>query len=159
MGKRGPPKKPTKLQLLKGNPGRRPLNRREPRPRARMPRVPAHLSAPAKTAWKMIAPKLHRLGLLTEIDGLALGLLCDSYGRYLEAEKKLRKEGELIKTEKGNLVQSPYLAIRNRHFDQIRRLLAEFGMTPSARANLETLELPDIDPMEEYLQQRGRRKA
>jgi hypothetical protein len=32
MGRRGPPPQPTKLRLLSGNPGKRPLPRAEPQP-------------------------------------------------------------------------------------------------------------------------------
>jgi hypothetical protein len=45
----GPPPKPTHLKLVTGNPGRRPLNKREPKPKPGIPSVPAHLS-PKPTA-------------------------------------------------------------------------------------------------------------
>ncbi len=37
MGQRGPAPKPTALRILEGNPGKRPLNASEPRPRAGRP--------------------------------------------------------------------------------------------------------------------------
>ena len=40
----GPKHTPTKLKLLKGNPGKRgPLNKDEPEPEVRLPNPPSHL--------------------------------------------------------------------------------------------------------------------
>ena len=43
---------PTTLKELKGNPGRRPLNEAEPKPAARLPSPPAHLSRSARREWR-----------------------------------------------------------------------------------------------------------
>ena len=40
MGRRGPPPEPTPLKLWKGNPGKRPVNTREPVPRRDSPQCP-----------------------------------------------------------------------------------------------------------------------
>ena len=48
----GPKPKPTKLKLLEGNPGRRPINDKEPKPKERLPQCPTHLSEEAKREWQ-----------------------------------------------------------------------------------------------------------
>src|SRR5690349_1761687 len=70
MGERGPARKPTALRVLEGDQSHRPPNRREPKPkiRADTPRAPEHLEAVARATWNRLAPELHRLGLLTDVD-------------------------------------------------------------------------------------------
>jgi len=45
---RGRKPKPSRLRVIEGNPGKRALNTREPRPAVRIPTCPAHLSPSAK---------------------------------------------------------------------------------------------------------------
>ncbi len=99
-GKQGRKPTPTALKRLAGNPGKRPLNAHEPKPRAVLPRCPAHLCPEARAEWKRISKKLHTLGLLTELDAAALALYCQAYGRWVLAEQKLAEFGLLIKVER-----------------------------------------------------------
>lgn len=136
---RGTRPTPTKLKILKGNPGRRPLNPHEPAPRARRSLAPpAWLEGAAAAEWRRLAPVLFRLGLLTEIDDAALAQYCELWARWRQAETALRKHGMVIAGNKGTPVLSPYVAIANRALSQMRALLIEFGMTPSARTRVKT---------------------
>ena len=92
MGRRGPPPKPTKLKLLAGNPGKRPLNRREPQPRKTTPRCPAWLGKEARAVWKRMVPELRRMGVLTVIDGEALAAFCQTYARWRRPSAASRPE-------------------------------------------------------------------
>src|SRR5687768_11007374 len=106
---------PTNLKLLKGNPGKRPLNEAEPMPAPAIPKPPDHVTGEARKEWFRISKQLHELGLLTEIDRAALAAYCIAWGRWVEAEQNLAKYGTVIKSpDKGWLVQSPYLSIANR---------------------------------------------
>lgn len=136
--------KPTALKVLAGNPGKRALNRAEPKPRVVMPRPPEHLSEDEKTKWKAVVRELHPLGLVTTIDRDALAMYCVIYVRWMKAEKIVREKGEVMKTAAGNLIQNPYLPIANRALDQLNKLGAEFGMTPSSRTRVKT-DAPDPD--------------
>jgi hypothetical protein len=69
---RGRKKTPTNLVLLRGNPGKRALNKEEPKPRPVLPEPPGHLDTGAKREWRRVAPELHQLGLLTVLDVDAL---------------------------------------------------------------------------------------
>ena len=141
---RGRKPKPTELKRLAGNPGKRALNRAEPRPRIVSPRPPAHLSDDEKAKWKALVKVLYPLGLVTNIDLDQLSMYCVLWGRWIKAEKMVREKGEIIKTAAGNIIQNPYLSIANRALEQLNKLGAEFGMTPSSRSRVKT-EVPDAE--------------
>ncbi len=143
---RGRKPKPTKIKKLAGNPGKRALNPAEPEPRVVAPQAPAHLSDDEKAKWNDLVKELSPLGLLTSIDIDALSFYCVVYGRWVKAETMVREKGEIIKTAAGNIIQNPYLSIANRALDQLNKLGAEFGMTPSSRSRVKT-DL--VDPEQE----------
>lgn len=62
MAIRGRKPKPTALKVLEGNPGHRPLNKREPMPKGRLPRCPDWLEEDAKKEWKRLGKILAEMG-------------------------------------------------------------------------------------------------
>ena len=97
MGMRGPVPQPTVIKQLRGNPGKRALPKGEPKPAAgRLPSAPRWLSDEAKREWKRLAPRLHAVGLLTEVDGLALAMLCEAFAQYMAAKTVVDSEGLLL---------------------------------------------------------------
>src|ERR1700686_3690928 len=128
---RGRKPKPTKLKLLQGNPGKRPLPENEAKLEASLPEPPEIIRGAALVEWNFIVPLLHGAGLLTKIDGRALGAYCQTYARWCKAENYLEKHGTVIKSDKGQPMMSPYLKVANVALQQWTRMLAEFGMTPS----------------------------
>ncbi|MBI4911051.1 MAG: phage terminase small subunit P27 family [Acidobacteria bacterium] len=143
MGYRGPAPKPTALRMMEGNPGHRPLNGNEPRPRPVAPKCPAHLDKEAKREWRRMVPILLRMGVLSEADGHALANLCLAYSRLIRAQLKLNESGLLMKTPSGFLMQNPLIAIINSSVDTINRISREFGLTPASRSRLHTSEPQD----------------
>jgi len=136
---RGRKPKPTKLKELAGNPGKRPLNSSEPQPQVpdKTPYVPRHLNDEGKKEWRRIVSLLMDLGLYTEIDRAALAMYCQAWGRWVEAENKLKEKGEVLTSEEtGGMYQNPWLSVANKAFEQVRKLEAEFGMTPSSRSRV-----------------------
>lgn len=127
---------PTNLKILYGNPGKRPLNQNEPKPKPVAPTPPKHLNNIAKKEWKRVAKELEPLGLLTTIDMAALAAYCMAYSRWVEAEDMIRQHGMLVKSPNGYPMQSPYLAIANKALDQMKGFLTEFGMTPASRSRI-----------------------
>ncbi len=142
--------KPTAVKLLQGNPGKRAINRAEPKPRVILPRAPEHLSDEEKAKWKTTVKELFPLGLITTIDQDALAMYCVIFMRWLKAERMVREKGEIIKTAAGNIIQNPYLSIANRALDQLNKLGAEFGMTPSSRSRVKA-DLVDPDEELEHM--------
>ncbi len=149
---RGRKPKPTHLKLVRGNPGKRPLNAREPKPAPALPQAPPELSADAKLEWDRIAGDLQRLSLLSAIDRGTLAAYCQAYGRWIAAERALRRmaerdqltDGLMIKTTNGNPVQNPLVGTANKSMSDMVRFAAEFGMTPSARSRIRG-EAPEAD--------------
>jgi len=134
---------PTKLKLLRGNPGRRPLPENEPQIPAGIPEMPKHLNRIAKQEWRRIMPELARVGLLTRIDGTALAAYCDCYAQWAEACRKLRKTGMLVRGTKGDPIINPLLKIANQAVDRMRMYLIEFGMTPASRSKTKAAPKPE----------------
>lgn len=145
MGKRGPAGKPTALKEMAGNPGKRAMNRREPRPRVMLPAAPRHLNDEARREWRRMGRELLALGVLTSVDRAALAAYCVAYSRWVEAEGQVTKLGTIVKTAAGNLIQNPYLAVANRAMEQMCRLAGEFGMTPSSRSRVQA-QAPTNEP-------------
>jgi len=131
--------KPTAIKELEGNPGKRALNKSEPKPPklSHAPACPDHLHGAAREHWKKITAQLLMLGVLTTIDLDALARYCQIYQRWLEAEEKIEKTGgPVITTRNGNLVQNPHLAVANKANEQLNSLAAEFGLTPASRSKV-----------------------
>ena len=139
MGCRGPAPKPTSLVLLEGNPGKRPINKREPQPRQIASKCPAYLDEDAKTEWRRLVLVLRRMKVLTEADYMALSSLCQAYSTMVKAQNKLTESGLLFKTSSGYVQQSPLLSIVNGCVETITRLAREFGLTPASRSRLQML--------------------
>ena len=127
---------PTKLKLLSGNPGKRPLNANEPQSAVRLPQAPKHLSDEAKKEWRRTGRLLAQMGLISDLDRAAFAAYCTVWGRWVEAEEALKTYGFMLKSPTGFPVQSPYLAVANRAMEQMRSFLAEFGMSPSSRTRV-----------------------
>lgn len=143
MGRRGPTPIPTQIKLLRGNPGHRPIGKREPKPRAGAPSCPAWLGGEAKKMWREIAPQLQEMGVLTKIDRNALTLYCETWARWRLTVEALvgldyRKDGLEIK--RLSIIARDSLGI-------LHRLGAAFGMTPSDRTRIQVAK-PSVEDAE-----------
>lgn len=161
MGRRGPPPKPTKLRVLQGNPGKRPLNPSEPQIQRGLPRCPDWLSEPAKVEWRRVSRLLRALGVLTQADADALTLYCQLFVRWRNAEEFIAKHGEVypLKDEQGKIrcmQQFPQVSIARHLAQLLRSYQQEFGMTPSARSRIRAEQPSGPSALEQFL---GRKKA
>jgi len=146
-----PRPKPTVLKLLQGNPGRRPLNKQEPKPAAGIPEMPAHLSIGARQFWKAQGPRLAGIGCLTVVDGEAFAALCEARAAWVAAKKGRLKEGFVVTSPNGYQVQSAFVAMERQALKQFMVLATEFGMTPSSRSRVKVLPPPTTDPFDDLL--------
>ncbi len=133
---RGRKPKPTKLKVLTGNPGKRPLNYNEPRPEPAIPDCPPELSEAAQREWNRLVGELSKLNLLTHLDRAALAAYCNAYAMWVEAIEAIQKYGSMVKSPTGYPIQSPYVAIANRQAEIMLRISAEFGFTPASRGRI-----------------------
>ena len=133
----GPAPRPTSLKRAQGNPGRRPLNAREPAPRRGRPAMPAWLSPLAKQEWRRVTKQLMALRVLSNTDGTALAAYCETYADYVGYTLTLREEGATMTTTHGNVIQHPLLGAKHTCLKILRALLCEFGLTPASRSRVE----------------------
>lgn len=133
---KGRKRKPTKLKILEGEKNKDRINTNEPEPEPEIPECPSHLNEEAKKEWERIVPELYQLGLMTKIDMSAIAGYCQSYGRWVEAEKLLKEESFIDFSPKGYPMQNPLITISNRALELIHKFLTEFGMTPASRSRI-----------------------
>jgi len=148
---------PTALRLIKGNPGKRKINKQEPKPKQGVPKCPAHLDPKAKTAWKKLCAHLEQMGVLTLADALALETLVSVYARIRDLQKSIKDHGattyESVREDGAVFHKAlPQVAQLEKAESTFRSYLTEFGLTPSARAKLKTEEPDDKDdPLSKYV--------
>lgn len=114
-------------------------NKAEAQPLAKMPQCPGWLTDDGRRLWRRLAKVLNDAGLLTYVDGPALEMLCQSYGRWVEAEKylgRLRVDQHVVESEKGGLYINPRLNVARMHRNDFLSACREFGMTPAARTRI-----------------------
>ena len=128
--------KPTAIKELEGNPGKRKLNKKEPKPEKGMPVCLEWLLPEAKAEWKRLSEKLSQMGVLTEVDMAAFAAYCQSYARWKEAQEHIDSGGSTFETEKGYQQQTPWVGIANTNQKLMLQAAAEFGLTPSARTRI-----------------------
>ena len=106
--------KPTALKIIQGNPGRRSLNRDEPKP-GPLGKPPSLVKARAVALakWLELVSKECWGPVITLADADALEAYCLLYDRMSEAETKAAQFGMIIKAPSGFFVQSPWVGIAN----------------------------------------------
>jgi P27 family predicted phage terminase small subunit len=150
---RGRRPKPTRLKVLTGNPGKRPLNEAEPRPEVAIPDCPQELGETARREWNRLVGELASLKLLTNFDRAALAAYCGAYALWAEATEAIQKYGVMIKSPSGYPVQSPYVSVANRQAEIMMRIASEFGFTPASRSRISTHPKSEptlFDRLEDY---------
>jgi len=116
-----------------------------------MPTCPAHLSPSAKSEWKRLTRQLFDMGVVTVLDRAVMAAYCQSYGRWVEAERKLKEMPPLLKTPAGYVQQNPWLTISNKQLELMHKYLSELGLSPVSRARIE-LRVPGLrNPFEELM--------
>lgn len=151
MGKRGPPKQPTKIKIARGT--LRESRAAEPQPPADGVAMPSHLGEVAANRWRELLPMLQSVRVMTRADVEALARYCDTYEWWLATRAKLRKEGDTypILNDGGEvkyIAQRPEVAIAHKLAQQLRQLEQDFGLNPAARASLH-VEKPETTSDEE----------
>jgi Phage terminase, small subunit len=91
----GPPPISFALRKLRGNPGKRRLHAEpEPQIARTCPEPPPFIPGYAADEWWLVAPELHRLGMLTVADVASLAAYCYAYGQWRLAAEALARNCE-----------------------------------------------------------------
>ena len=136
MATRGRKPKPTALKMLEGNPGKRPLNDREPIPPKGKIKCPDWLEDEAKKEWKRLGPSLESMGVLTTADLTAFAGYCQAYARWKEAEEFISQHGSIFQTPSGYVQQVPPDSIAQQNLKIMQSFCSEFGLTPATRSRI-----------------------
>lgn len=91
-------------------------------------------------------------GKLNSLDHLSMYLLASQLDQYFICEEKLKKEGIVFVSDRGNSSLSPYALQQKTVMKDILALLKELGCTLSSRSKLKILENSDADsPLMKFL--------
>lgn len=139
---------PANVHRLHGNPSKLSADKLRDgvSPAVEVPAPPSHLAGEALTEWHRITAELAALRLVSAIDRAALTMYVEAWATYTHALQRIAAlDGELIvKHPNGFQGPSPWLAIRDKAGEQCRRLLVEFGMSPSSRSRVKASSQGDL---------------
>jgi P27 family predicted phage terminase small subunit len=111
---------------------------------------PPGLDRYARRVWRRLAPILSRLGLLTEADHETFCLLCESWGRWERARRRLkivlRADAEEATAKRLALIRSAERSVEHAE-ESFHRLGTLFGLSPASRSRL-SVALPASDEEE-----------
>lgn len=132
---RGRRPKPLAMKIAEGNAGKRKLPR-EANYADGVGEPPEHLTTEGKSEWERIVSVVVSERILKQTDRAALAAYCGAYGRWVEAERILKRDGILSAGATGNTVAHPAVSISSDSLRLMHRYLIEFGFTPAARAKV-----------------------
>lgn len=162
MGGRRP--KPLAIHKLNGNP--RHMSKAElngdtnPQPALTAPEMPKGLPRAARREFRRMVPLLQAIGVISEVDGLALAEYCRAHALIEMAQKEIDKNGMTFVTHfedkdgnviAGDIKANPACSILSTQQKVMKSFLIEFGLTPASRSKLKITKKTDADPMEQFL--------
>lgn len=127
---------PTVTKELRGNPGRRPLNDKEPQFRPASERVPRNLSPLGAYFWRKYVCALIGKGVATEVDEPALILMAEHWSLARQALTEIAAAGLVTVDEVGLPRKHPLLQAWRDNSAAFRGYASEFGMTASSRSKV-----------------------
>lgn len=133
---RGRKPKPTHLKVVTGNPGRRPLNAREPSPAGDLKAPPEWLTDDQKAGWAYAIEHAPR-GLLRKLDQSVFTAWVVAESLHREATQMVRRTGLMVRAPNtGLLIQSPYLPVINKQAQIMLKAAEQLGFSPSSRGRI-----------------------
>jgi P27 family predicted phage terminase small subunit len=113
------------------------------------PKYPRDFSPRRKRTFKWICKQLEARRTLTEGDFDLIKMFAIQDDRRATAQEHIDAEGEMITTDKGQLVTSPWLAVAERAEARMLSILDRLGLTPQARDRVKvTRRMAEPDALE-----------
>ncbi len=159
----GPPKKPTALKILAGNPGRRPLPENEPIPPDGDVVMPAYLTGRAVECWDEYEPILTAMQVLTIADVPMLAMLCAIKAEFWIATADVEARGIEIERVRYTKTDQPFyltednpsVRIASDASKRAARLEMEFGLSPASRTRVKAIpKQPEKSALEKLRERR-----
>lgn len=152
--------KTAEQEKLEGNPGRRPENKKAPKPDRNIPDPPKYLDRVGVRAYHELVRIVGEEGMkvMAKSDALALSLICDAYSEYRLCRKITQTEQERYPESGGLIKRHPAITDAANAFARVMNGLKSFGMNPADRAKVNIIELlPEETP--EQIKARDRAEA
>lgn len=156
MAVRGRRPKPMALKILEGERADR-MNFNEPRLPAGSLEPPSWLGGYALEHWIEMAPILSTAGMLTSGDRAALAQMCDDY----ETIRRSIDGPEVLEEAAADNWRNARTMLSNadKARDRYRRMLTEFGLTPSSRSRIRSTLEPPKNKLSSFIDARKEKKA
>lgn len=136
----GRPRKPAAILALHGSPKAKQRASEEPKVAPGRPEKPEWLSGEAAEAWAQVVPQLEHMGTLAAADVRAIARYCMTWAVWVKAAQAVTENGFTETRTNSRGKTSTQVAAELRAMDTAERILVkleqQFGLTPSARANL-----------------------
>lgn len=139
---------PTKLKVLTGNPGKRPINRKEPEPPRGIPAMPGWLEdfPVAVAEWRRESEILDGMGILTMAEEGILAMHCYLMAQIQEIAAEINKEGRVAYTSRMDSLGNEVMDAKpNPKAVQIKNMITEYrqigsllGFDPVSRVKMAT---------------------
>lgn len=135
--------KPSALKELAGNPGKRVVNKKEPKPRGE-PQAAKVLPGSAKKIFARIVASMPA-GVITAADEQLVTSLAWAIMQRDMAMNAMNHEDIMSKGSTGQLVVNPLLGHINKQTEIIKGLSARLGLDPIARQAIQTGDVEEDD--------------
>lgn len=122
-----------------------------------IPEPPPLFDDVAKNVWNTVCSEMIKLNLLQTLDIYMLEILCYEMSIYWDCQAEIMKQGYTIPTGTGSVKVNPKVTVANTALNNVQRIAAKFGLTPSDRARLKLTGLGGIEkknPAKELLEKR-----
>jgi P27 family predicted phage terminase small subunit len=151
MGVPGRRPTPVEAQIAAGDPSKKGKHKlqeiadRQPQAPGQLPACPEHLDGLARQAWEDWSECLAEMKISKRPDAIMLEGACVAYGRAVEADERLKREG-LVVGELDSPKPHPCCGISQKCWAQVRAFCSEFGLSPSSRTRLALEAIKDDGP-------------
>lgn len=132
MGRRGPPPLPSAIKRARGTYQSCRESPSEPRGTRGVPDMPPGLDDRERAEWQDLGARLLAMGVLHKQQLEAFELLVRAKCRFIALAERVREMGEVLTDANGDLYRNPVVVSAERAAVEYRRLLLEFGLTPSS---------------------------
>lgn len=116
-----------------------------PKPSSSHPKKPLIISEceVASNIWDQTCSALDELGILSSSDTFIIEMYCTSYAEYLKLTRVIREQGYTSKGSYGTDITNPNGVAWDKAKASTLRFMSQLGLTPSARAKLDTPKKED----------------
>lgn len=145
-------KKSNATKRLSGNPGQRFVPNADVQPTGELGPPPDHLDDVGRDVWNDLGPAVVKATGAGNLDRLLFAGLCAAWSHHVHAERSVRQHGRVMEIRDSNGVvkssgPSPDFRVSLQALDVVKRMAADFGLSPGVRAS--SAIQPPIEPDED----------